>query len=102
MKLRTGDIVLVIKGKNRGKRGKVLHAYPATEKLSIEGVNEKIRHSRPRRQGQKGQRVTIHHPVPAANVMVICSSCSKATRVGYSTENDLKIRICKKCKKPLS
>ena len=102
MKIRKGDTVRVMKGKNSGKQGKVLHTYPKVGKVLVEGINEKIRHTRPRRQGQKGQRVTVYHPVPVANVMVICSSCGKGTRVGFERRDDKKIRVCKKCKKSFS
>ena len=98
MKIKKGDTVLVTKGKNRGAKGKVLRTLPSVGKIVVEGVNQKIRHTRPRRQGEKGQAVTITHPMWIANAMVICSSCGKATRVGYKIDGATKTRICRKCK----
>ena len=92
---------MVIKGKDRLKRGKVVRIFPKLKKIVVEGVNQKIRHTRPRKQGQKGQRVTVTHPIWAANAMVVCASCGKGTRVGYQVNSDGKIRICKKCKSAL-
>jgi large subunit ribosomal protein L24 len=102
LKIRKGDTVVVIKGKNRGKRGKILRTIPKAASVLIDGVNEKIRHTRPKKQGQKGQRITVNHPVASANVMLVCNSCSKATRVGFDVSGDKKIRMCKKCKKSIS
>ena len=96
-KIKKGDTVLVMKGKNRTKRGKVLRVWPQLGKITIEGVNEKIRHTRPKRQGKKGERVTVLHPIPEANVRVVCSSCGKGTRVGFKINDGQKSRICKKC-----
>lgn len=99
LKIKKGDSVRVVKGKNRGKEGKVLRVWPKIMKITVEGVNEKIRHTRPRRQGQKGERVTVIHPIQIANARLLCPSCGKATRVGFVVgEGGVKSRICKKCK----
>ena len=96
-KIKKGDTVLVMKGKNRTKRGKVLGVWPERNKITVDGVNEKIRHTRPKRQGQKGERVHVIHPIPEANVLVVCPSCGKGTRVGFKITEGQKNRICKKC-----
>lgn len=101
LKIKKGDTVLVMKGKDRLKRAKVLRVLPKLGKITVEGVNQKIRHTRPKRQGQKGERVTVLHPIPIANVRVVCPSCGKGTRVGFQINNEGKIRICKKCKSAL-
>ena len=102
LKIKKGDTVLVAKGKDRGKQGKVVRVYPEIEKLLVDGINQKTRHSRPRRAGEKGQRITIFHPVRVANVRVVCPSCGKGTRVGYRVTDGVKTRICKKCNSALS
>jgi len=97
MKIRKGDQVLIIKGKDRGKKGKVLRGFPKENRVLVEGVNIKKVHKRPRREGEKGQIVEVAFPVPVANVKLICPSCDKPTRVGYKIEKKKKQRICKKC-----
>jgi len=97
MKIRKGDQVLIIKGKDRGKKGKVLRGFPRELKVLVEGVNIKKKHQRPRREGEKGQVVEIPAPIPVANVKLICPKCKKPSRVGYKIEEQKKYRICKKC-----
>ncbi|MEX2008484.1 MAG: 50S ribosomal protein L24 [Candidatus Spechtbacterales bacterium] len=97
MNIKKGDTIVVTRGKNRGKTGKVLLAYPKEERIIIEGVNIQKKHVRPRRQGEKGQIVEIPGPVQISNVKVICAKCSKATRVGHQIEGGSKVRVCKKC-----
>jgi large subunit ribosomal protein L24 len=101
-KIKKGDTVRVMKGKNRGAEGKVVRIIPKLGKILVEGVNQKIRHVRPRRAGEKGQRLEVIHPIWAANAQVVCSSCGKVTRVGFEIMNGVKARICKKCKATIS
>ncbi len=101
MKIRKGDTVLIISGKDRGKRGKVLEALPKENRLLVEGVNLRKKHQRPKKSGEKGQIVTMPGPIPVSNVKLICSKCGKATRVGYKIEKEGKVRICKKCKQEI-
>ncbi len=101
MKIKKGDTVLVAKGKDRGKQGKVTKVMPKTHKIIVDGVNQRIRHTRPKKQGEKGQRVTVTHAIHVANVMVVCSSCGKGTRVGFQVTDNAKVRVCKKCKSAL-
>ncbi|HEY4477222.1 MAG: 50S ribosomal protein L24 [Candidatus Ryanbacteria bacterium RIFCSPLOWO2_01_FULL_48_26] len=102
LKIKKGDTVAVLRGKDHGKTGKIVKVYPADGKVMIDGVNERIRHTKPRRQGQKGQRVTISHPIVVSNVQLVCPYCKKRTRVGYRVESDSKVRVCKKCKADLA
>lgn len=102
LKVKKGDTVLIMKGKDRGKKGKVVRLFPKLRKVVVEGAGEHIRHTRPRRAGEKGQRVRVSHPLSAANVMVVCASCGKATRVGYRIGESGKARVCKKCGTNLS
>jgi len=97
MKIRKGDQVLIIKGKDRGKKGKVLRGFPKEMKVLVEGVNIKKKHRRPTRAGEKGQIVEVPAPIYVSNVKLICPKCGKPTRVGYKVTEKAKYRICKKC-----
>ncbi len=98
-KIKKDDKVLVISGKYRGKKGKVLRVLPSQRKVMVEGVNLAKRHVRPKKSGEKGQIVEMPAPFDISNVKLICSSCNKPTRVGYKIEGKKKTRICKKCGK---
>lgn len=99
MKLKTGDKVMVIAGKDRGKKGKILQTFPHAERVVVEGVNILKKHVRSRRQGQKGQIIELAAPLAAAKVMFFCSRCEKAVRLGYRLGSDKKKeRLCKKCR----
>jgi len=99
MKIKKGDHVKIMSGKDRGKTGTVLTAYPIENKVIVEGLNIFKKRSRPRRQGETGQIVNVARPMPASKVMLVCASCKQPTRVGYRTEeNGSKMRYCKKCK----
>jgi large subunit ribosomal protein L24 len=99
MKIKSGDKVKIIAGKDKGKTGKVLQIFPHERKASIEGLNLLIKHLRPRRQGEKGQRIEFPAPMHISNIALLCSQCGKATSVGFKIlENGKKSRICKKCK----
>ena len=97
MKIKKGDKVLVISGKNRGKTGKVTDVFPRNLRLIVEGVNFQKKHTRPKKQGEKGQIVEIAAPIDISNVKLICLKCNKASRVGYKVEGKDKFRICKIC-----
>jgi large subunit ribosomal protein L24 len=97
MKLKKGDTVLIISGKYRDKKGKILIALPLVGKVLVEGVNLRKRHQRPKKQGEKGQIVEMPAPIPASNVKLICPRCGKATRVGSKIIEKKKFRVCKKC-----
>jgi len=97
MKVKKGDTVLIIAGKDKGKTAKILKSLPKEAKILVEGVNLKKKHVRPKKQGEKGQIVQIPATIDVSNVKVICSKCGKAARVGYKVEKDIKKRICKKC-----
>ena len=97
MKLKSGDNVLIVSGKDRGRKGKIIKALPKEGKIVVEGMNIHKKHRRPRRQNEKGQTVEISAPFNASNVKLICSKCGKAIRVGYRVTESKKYRICKKC-----
>ena len=100
MKIKKGDNVYVISGKDKGRKGKVIRVIPQDGTLVVEGMNIKKKHVRPRKSGEKGQVVDLVAAFPASKVKLLCASCGKAVRVGYAIEQGKKVRICKSCKKP--
>jgi len=98
MKIITSDTVLVTTGKDKGKTGKVVRAFPDAGKLIIEKVNVITKHIKARGEGQPGQKVQFEKPIDASNVMLVCPNCKKPARVGYTVlKNGKKARVCKKC-----
>ena len=97
MKIKKGDTVLIISGKDKGKKGKVIEALPKEEKIVVEGLNMRKKHTKAKRQGEKGQIVSLPAPLSVSNAMIICVKCGKPVRVGYKIEGEKKYRICKKC-----
>jgi large subunit ribosomal protein L24 len=98
MKIKKSDLVKMISGKDKNKTGKVLRVDVSEKKVVVEGLNLVKKHRRPRREGEKGQRVEIPRPVSVSSVAVVCPKCGKATRIGYKKTADKKFRVCKKCK----
>ena len=99
MKIKKGDTITMLSGKDRNKTGKVLRVLAEAEKVVAEGLNILTKHQRPRREGEKGQKIQFTRAVPLANVMLVCTKCGKGTRVGYRFLDDAKkVRVCKKCK----
>lgn len=96
MKLKKGDNVIMLGGKDRGKKGKIIRVID--DKIIVEGLNLIARHLRARQQGQKGQVLKKERPVSISAVALVCKSCGKPTRVGYRMEGVSKVRVCKKCK----
>ncbi len=98
MKIRKGDNVIMLNGKDKGKTGKVSKVLAAENKIVVEGLNMIKRAVRARKQGQKGQIISKERSVNAASVALVCKSCGKPTRIGYSMNGENKVRVCKKCK----
>lgn len=98
MKLKKADNVKVIKGKDKGKTGKIEKVLPKENKVLIANVNLYKRHLKARSQGQPSEIITLTKPLAASSVVLICPKCKKQTRVGYRIEKNKKSRICKKCK----
>lgn len=101
MRIKKGDTIKKIAGKDKGKQGKVLRTVPGSGKIVVEKMNIVKKHQKARREGERGQRVEVPAPFDASNAMIVCPSCSKATRVAYSFVGDKKVRICKKCGKEI-
>jgi large subunit ribosomal protein L24 len=99
MKIKKNDKVLVISGKYRGKKGKVVRIMPSQGKVVVEGVNLVKRHVKPKKSGEKGQIVEMPSPFDISNIKLICPACNKAVKIGYEIKGDDKKRICKKCRK---
>jgi len=97
MKIKKGDTVKILTGKDRGKTGKVIKVDPKSEKLIVEGLNLYKKHMRPKKQGEKGEIIKISRPMNVSNTMIVCPNCKQATRVGFRLEKDNKFRYCKKC-----
>jgi len=99
MKIKKGDKIKVLSGKDKGKTGKVLQVFSDKGKISVEGVNLLFKNMRPKKQGEKGQKIQFPAPLMVSNTVLVCPKCGKETRVGYKIlENKNKVRICKKCK----
>ena len=99
--VKKGDTVVVLSGKDSGKKGKVLEVNPSAERVVVEGVNVATKHKKPRNQKDIGGIVKKEAPIHVSNVMVVCPKCGKATRTGNAKVADgdkqIKVRICKKC-----
>ncbi len=96
-KIQKGDTVKVIAGKDKGKTGKVVHVAVARGTVTVDGVNTHKRHVRPKRQGEKGEVVEKSAPFALSNVLVVCPSCGKPTRVGVKRTAKGGTRVCKHC-----
>ncbi|MDP2951896.1 MAG: 50S ribosomal protein L24 [Chloroflexota bacterium] len=102
MKIHRNDTVLVIAGKDRGKKGKVHHVLPKEERVLIEGVNLIKRHQKARGAVRQAGIIEREAPINISNVMVLCGRCNKPTRVGYRFLDDgRKVRFCKQCQEQL-
>lgn len=97
MKLKKGDNVLIMTGKDKGKRAKILRTFPKEGLVLIEGVNIKKTHKRPKKEGEKGQVVEVAFPMSASKAQIVCPKCDKISRVGYKATEGGKKRFCKKC-----
>jgi len=102
MNIKKNDHVKILSGKDRGKTGKVLQVLPRTNKVSVEGLNLLIKHLRPQREGEPGQRIEFPAFIDASNLILICPKCGKTTRVGHKIvklegKAPKKFRVCKKC-----
>jgi large subunit ribosomal protein L24 len=98
-KIKVGDTVVVTKGKDSGKKGKVIRFYAADARALVEGVNLAKKHKRQTQQNQQGGIVDIEKPISVSNLAIFCKECGKATRVGFTLSADgKKERVCKKCK----
>ena len=91
MKIKTGDKVIVLSGKDKGKTGKVISADPKNGKVIVEGVSIATKHQKPKKKGQDGGIMKV------SKVQLVCPKCDKGVRVGYKYVADKKLRVCRKC-----
>ena len=100
MKLKKDDKVQIIKGKDKGRKGKIEKVFPKKNQVQIPGINVFKKHARPRGQTQGGI-IDIVKPISVSKVALICSKCKKPSRVGYRLENKAKKRICRRCQEAI-
>jgi len=97
MRIKKGDNVKILRGKDRGKNGKVIRVFPAVNKVVVENMNLVKRHKKSRRAGEQSERVTVSMPINVANVQFVCPKCSKPVRLGCKVVDSKNVRVCKKC-----
>ena len=101
MKLKKGDNVKIVIGKDKGKTGKIEKVFSKIGKVLVPGVNQYKRHLKARSQSQPSEIVTITKPLPVQNVSLICPHCKLITRIGFKMAKNGKIRVCRKCEKEI-
>ena len=106
LNIKTGDTVVVISGKEKGKEGKIQKAFPAEGKIIVAGVAMVKKHQKPRGQAMPGGIIEKEAAIPACKVMLVCPNCKKATRVAHKFvevegQKPQKVRVCKKCKQTI-
>ena len=107
LNVKKGDTVVVISGKDKGKKGKIMVAQPDDERVIVQGAAMVTRHIKPRKQGQPGGRIEKEGPIHASNVMLVCPKCDKPTRIAHKIKDveisgekkQKSVRVCKKCGK---
>ena len=98
LKIKKGDRVRVLTGKDRGHEGQVMRVIPSTGKVIVDGANVAKKHQRATKATMQGGIIDKDMPMPVANVALVCPACGKPTRVGYKIDKDgTKARVCKKC-----
>ncbi len=97
MTVKKGDTVVVIAGKDKGKKGKILEVFPKDNRVIVDGVNIVSKHKKARTQQEQSAIIKKTAPIDASNVMVVCGVCGKATRVAHREIDGKKVRVCKKC-----
>lgn len=97
MKLKKGDQVIILYGKDKGRKGKIEKIFPKIGKILVPGVNIYKKHLKPQGEGKPGGIIDKVFPLPLANVALLCPKCNKKTRIGYQIDKEKKYRICKKC-----
>ncbi len=109
MNVKKGDTVVVISGKDKGKKGKILVSDPVKERVVVQNVAMTTQHVKPRRQGEPGGRIEKEGSIHVSNVMLVCPKCDKPTRVAHEVKEveisgqkkQKSVRVCKECGKPI-
>ncbi len=102
LRLKTGDMVVVLSGKDRGKKGKISQVFPAQNRVVVEGVNTMIKNVKSRQQADKGQKIEYNGPIHASNVMLIDPKSNQPTRLGSARVGDKRVRKSIRSQQPLS
>lgn len=101
LRVKTGDLVIVLSGKDRGKKGKVTQVFPELRRVVVEGVNHMIKNVKTRSAKDKGQKIEFNGPIHASNVMVIDPKTSQPTRIGSAQVGDKRVRKSIRSQQPL-
>lgn len=101
MKIKKGDNVRIMAGKDRSKSGQVEYVFPERNLLVVKGIHLMKKHLKPSQKNPKGGIIDINKKINVSNVMLLCQNCGKTTRIGYQITDKNKIRICVKCKKSI-
>lgn len=97
MNIRKDDTVLVLSGKYKGKKGKVIRALPAENRVVVQGVNLRKRHRKPTKDLPQGGIVEAEGPIHRSNILLVCPKCSRPARTRVRADGDKKVRVCAKC-----
>lgn len=104
MRIKKGDNIIVISGKDKGKQSRVIKVLAKEQRVIVENINLKKKHRRPKTGGKKGEKIEVPRPISISTVALVCKNCGKPTRIGcrilsdgLSAQAGKKIRICKKC-----
>ena len=99
MRIRKDDTVVIVTGKDRGKKGKVRRAFPNEDRVVVEGLNMIKRHSRARRATRQAGIIEMEAPIHVSDIMLICNKCGNPTRVNFRLLDDgKKVRVCNSCR----
>ena len=101
IKIKKGDEVIMLNGKDKGKKGKVLKIIRKSNRVIVEGLNLVKKNLKPKKQGEKGEIISMPRSVNISNVAIFCSRCNKGVRVGFRLSGDQKMRICRKCQETI-
>ena len=101
VRIKKGDMVQMVAGKDRGKRGKVLQVFPEGQRIVVENLNIMTKNVRARREREKGQKIQFASPVHYSNVQLVCGKCGKITRPSIKMVGEKKMRMCAKCREIL-
>jgi large subunit ribosomal protein L24 len=101
IKIKKGDEVIMLNGKDKGKKGKVLKIIKKSNRVIVEGLNLVKKNLKPKKQGEKGEIISMPRSVNISNVAIFCSRCNKGVRVGFRLSGDQKMRICRKCQETI-
>jgi len=100
MKLKKGDQVKIMRGRDRGKTGVILRVLKDSDRIVVEGANLVNKRTRPKQQGKKGETVAVPASMSVSSAMLVCKNCKEPARLGMKIEGDKKMRYCKKCGAP--